>query len=181
MKNKKILFLLIFVLIIILISLFIIVKNFNKKDTNTDATSYSEYTPEEEISSEQLRETIVSLYFVDSENNLKAEGRLIDSADLLQNTYDYLVNLLIAGPETTTLNKVFPENTTLFGSKLEGTCVVLNFSEEIQNYTDDTQKYNIINSLLNALTQLNEVNSIKIIINNESSDKFDTEYFLHNE
>ena len=41
MKNKKILFLLIFVLIIILISLFIIVKNFNKKDTNTDATSYS--------------------------------------------------------------------------------------------------------------------------------------------
>ena len=181
MKNKKILFLLIFVLIIILISLFIIIKNFNKKDSDIDSTSYSDYTPEEEISSEQLRETIVSLYFVDSENNLKTESRLIDSADLLQNTYEYLINLLIAGPETATLNKIFPENTKLLSAKLEGNCVILDFSEEILNYKDDTQKYNIINSLLNTLTQLNEVNSIKITINNESSDKFDTEYFLHNE
>ena len=181
MKNKKILFLLIFVLIIILISLFIIIKNFNKKDSDIDSTSYSDYTPEEEISSEQLRETIVSLYFVDSENNLKTESRLIDSADLLQNTYEYLINLLIAGPETATLNKIFPENTKLSSAKLEGNCVILDFSEEILNYKDDTQKYNIINSLLNTLTQLNEVNSIKITINNESSDKFDTEYFLHNE
>lgn len=178
MKNKKILFLLIFILIIIFIFIFIIIKNFNSKN-DTNEISYSEYTPEEEISSKQLQETIVTLYFVDSNNNLKPEGRLIDSTNLLQNTYQYVTNLLIEGPQTSTLNKVIPENTKLIDAFFNESCVTLNFSEELLNYTDDNQKLNIVNSLLNTLTQLNEVNSIKILINNEIPDNFEPEYFLH--
>ena len=60
--------------------------------------------------------------------------------------------------------------------KLSNDCVILNFSEELLNFKDDIQKYNIVNSLLNSLTQLNEVNTIKILINNESNDKISQEY-----
>lgn len=180
MKNKKTFILLILVLVIILFALYIIIKNFNNETHNSEENNlYSDYTPEEEISSTQMRKTIVTLFFVDTTtNNLKSEGRLIDSANLLQNPYKQLVELLLKGPETTSLNKVFPENTQIIDATFESNCVTLNFSSELLNYTDDVQKYNIINSILNTLTQLNEVNSFKIVINNEKCDNFNEEYSL---
>ena len=120
MKNKKIFFLLILVLIIILISLYFIIKNFNKKISTEENNSYSEYTPEEEISSKQLRETTISLYFVDSNNNIKSEGKLIDSATLVQNPYKQLIELLLSGPQNDELINVFPENTKILIVKLDG-------------------------------------------------------------
>ena len=89
MKNKKFLFLLICVLAIIVVLLFYIVKNFN----STDKSITQEIIPEEEISENQLRETIVTLFFLDKESNtLKSEGKLIDSASLIQNPYKELKN-----------------------------------------------------------------------------------------
>lgn len=178
MKNKKIFFLLILVLIIIVISLFFIIKNFKQNNSNKEQNQYLDYTPEEEISNKQMRETNLTLYFIDKENKIQTEKRLIDSAELLQDPYKKLISLLISGPESENLSNVFPENTKILDTKLENNCAILNFSEEIQNYNDDTQKYNIINTILNTLTQLNEVNSIKILINNETVDKFNEEYFL---
>lgn len=180
MKNKKTFILLILVLVIILFALYIIIKNFNNETHNSEENNlYSDYTPEEEISSTQMRETIVTLFFVDTTtNNLKSEGKLIDSISLLQNPYKQLIELLLKGPENTTLNSVFPENTQILDATFENNCVTLNFSSELLNYTDDTQKYNIINSILNTLTQLNEVNSFKIVINNEKCDNFNEEYSL---
>lgn len=178
MKNKKIFCLLILVLIIILVSLFFIIKNFKKNNSNKEQNQYLDYTPEEEISNKQMRETNITLYFIDNENKIQTEKRLIDSAELLQDPYQKLISLLISGPESENLSNVFPENTKILDTKLENNCAILNFSEEIQNYNDDTQKYNIINTILNTLTQLNEVNSIKILINNETVDKFNDEYSL---
>ena len=176
MKNKKILFLIIFVLIIILFFIFLIIKNYNGK--NKKENLFSDYTPEEEISSTQLRETIVTLYFVDSNNELKNEGRLIDSVTLLQNPYKELVNLLISGSKSDTLKSVFPENTQILDASIKNGQVTLNFSSELLNYKDDVQKYNIINCILNTLSNLNEVNSFKILINGESSENFIEEYSI---
>jgi spore germination protein GerM len=176
MKNKKMLFLLIGVLIITLLILFIIIKNFNFKESDEN---YSDYTPEEEISSEQYRETIVTLYYIDSETNtIKSEGRLIDSISLLQNPYEEIIKLLLSTPQTSNLAIPFPENTQLLDASIQNNCVTFNFSEELLNYTDDTQKYNIINCILNTITQLNEVNSFKILINNETSNEFNEEYSI---
>ena len=179
MKNKKIFFLLILVLIIILVSLFFIVKNFNGSATKND--NFSEYTPEEEISSKQMRETIVTLFFVDSNNNLKSEGKLIDSAELLNNPYQKLVELLLSGPSSADLKSAFPENTQILGSSIDKNCVTLNFSEEILNFTEDVQKFNIINSVLNTLTGLNEVNSVRFLVNNEVCEAFGEEYAVKKE
>ena len=175
MKNKKFLFLLIFVLAIIVVLLFYIVKNFN----STDKSITQEITPEEEISENQLRETIVTLYFLDkSSNTLKSEGKLIDSASLIQNPYKELVNLLIQGPKSQNLARVFPENTQILDAYIENNRVTLDFSEELLNFENEDQKYNIINSVLNTLAQLNEVNSIKFLINNETNDAF-SDTFTH--
>lgn len=178
MKNKKILFLLIIVLIIILLSLFIIIKNF--VTINEEQDLYSDYTPQEEISSNQMRETIVTLYFIDINNELKSEGRFIDSISLLQNPYKELVSLLLSGPRSDDLKLCFPENTQILDAKCQNGQVILNFSSEILNYIDDAQKLNIINSLLNTLTQLNEVDSFKILINNQPNDNFSDVYTLIN-
>ena len=113
-----------------------------------------------------------------TDNNIKSEGKHIDSAVLLQNPYKKLVELLLDGPQTENLTKPFPDNTKILDASIENNCVTLNFSEELLNYTDDTQKYNIINTTLNTLTGLNEVNSIKILINNSASEKFEEEYTL---
>lgn len=175
MKNKRIFFLLILVLIIILISLYFIIKNFNSKNTN-DNNSFSEYTPEEEISSKQMRETTVSLFFVDSEGNIKSEGKLIDSAILLENPYKELINLLLAGSESDGLASAFPENTKLLDAKIDNGCVILDFSEEFLNFKDETQKFNMINCVLNTLKQLNEVNSVKFLIGGNLKDGFEEIY-----
>ena len=123
------------------------------------------------------RETILTLYFLDPEtNSLKSEGKLVDSNILLDNPYKLIVQSLIDGPKSETLKSVFPENTRILNATLTKNCVTLDFSEEILNYTDDTHKYNIINSILNSLTQLTEVNSIKFLVNGSQNDKFNEEY-----
>ena len=181
MKNKKIFFLLILVLVIILISLYWVIKNFKTQNSANENNSISEYTPEEEISSKQMRETTVTLFFVDTDGNIKSEGKLIDSATLLQNPYKQLIELLLAGPENDSLVTAFPENTKILDAKIDNGCVNLNFSEEFLNFKDDTQKFNIINCILNTLKQLNEVNSIKILIGGNLNDEFEEQYNINNQ
>lgn len=179
MKGKKLFFLLILVLLFIIISIFIIINNFNKNSSNEN-NSYLEYTPEEEISTKQLRETKVNLFFVDSENNLKSESKLIDSTLLIQNPYQKLIELLLNGPDSENLFTIFPENTKVISTQFENNCVTINFSNELLNFKDETQKFNIINSTLNTLTQLNEVTSIRFLINGEQSNIFGETYTRKN-
>ena len=69
---KKRLLIFVFIFLIIGISVFLW-HYFTKEDT----TSFSEYTPQEEISEEQARQSLVTLYFLSKENNtLMPEARL---------------------------------------------------------------------------------------------------------
>lgn len=181
MKNKKFLFLFITILIIILFFIFKITKKFNNEtNISEENNQYLDYTPQEEISENQLRETTVTLYFLDQESEKpKTEGRLVDAKLLLENPYKELTQLLLNGPKTSTLKNVFPENTRLIDATIENGCVTVNFSQEIENFESDTQKFNIINCILNTLGSLNEVNSIKILINNEQSTKFNEIYKIN--
>lgn len=173
-KNKKILILIL--LIIIIIILFLIFSNISFE--KTDDNEISDYTPEEEISDEQLRETTITLYFQNVETGeIQPEGQLIDSNQLIKNPYLTIIQKLIDGPTSETLCKVFPENTRILEASIEENCVTLNFSEELLNYENDDKKYLIINCILNSLTQLNEVNSVKILINGEINENLPEEYF----
>ena len=171
MKKKPLI--IVIILIIIGILAYFLINNISITKNN----EYMDYTPQEEISENQTRQTSINLYFLNPEtNNLKSEGRSVSANELLKNPYKLIVEKLIEGPENSNLQKVFPDNTHLIDANLKNNCATLNFSEEFMNFKDDTQKYNIINSILDSLTQLNEVDSIKILINNETKDGLSQEY-----
>ena len=131
------------------------------------------------LSDEQLRETIVSLYFPDKETNLlKPEARLVNVKELLNSPYNVLVELLISGPKNEKLKGIIPENTQLLNSTLEGDCLILDFSEELLNYNKESEKAkdNLIYSIVNTVTELNEVNKVKFLINGQSNEEFSETY-----
>ena len=126
-------------------------------------------------SSEIFDGTVKSLEYT---NTLKSEGKLIDSVLLLQNPYKELVSLLIAGPTNSNLCNVFPENTKVLDAYIENDLVTIDFSDDILNFESEEQKFNIINSVLNTLCELNEVNAVKFLVNNEQNKIFNDK-FIH--
>ena len=175
MKKKIICIFLILILLVILG--FFIYKNFIVKNNTNE--EIQDYTPQEEISEKQLRETVVTLYFSDKENkNLIPEARKIDANNLIKNPYEYLINLLIEGPKNENLIKSIPEGTKINAVFLEGDILKIDFSNEFLN-SDNLN--NSANSILNTVTQLNEINGIKILINGEENKNFkDTIYLEKN-
>ena len=176
MKNKKILILFIIsVILIVVIGYFAIKFVKQKKDNEIQ----NEYVPQEEISDEQSRETIVSLYFTDKETGLlKPEARLVNVKDLIKLPYNTLVELLISGPKNDKLKVVIPENTKLLNASLDKECLTLDFSSEILNYNKDDSmlKNNLIYSIVNTVTELNEVNKVKFLVNGQASSDFEEFY-----
>lgn len=180
MKNKKIWIIFVFLFILLLIGGYFAIKYVKSKNQETIV---EEYVPEEEITEEQLRQTIVSLYFLDKQTNeLVPEARLIDIKDMLSNPYEKLVNLLIEGPKNEKSSKLIPDNTKLLQNYLEGDCVVLDFSSEILNYDKQNEKTkeNIVDSLVNTLTELAEINKVKILVNGSENAEFKEIYTRDN-
>ena len=176
MKHKKIVFIFLIILICILIGGFFLVRFLNNKE---EETMVEEYTPQEEITDKQVRQTIVSLYFLSTENGeLNPEARLIDIKEIINNPYEKLVNLLIEGPKNDKNKKIIPDNTKLIKNYLENDCVVLDFSSDILNYSKEnkTNKDIMINSIVNTLTELNEVNKVKILVEGQASEQYNETY-----
>lgn len=177
MKNKKIGIIFFLVLIVILIGGYLgirYVKNKEEKETTVE-----EYIPEEEIAEEQVRQTIVSLYFPNKETNeINPEARLIDIKEIINDAYEKLVNLLIEGPKNDKNKKIIPDGTRLNKTYLEGDCVVLDFSTEFLNYAkeNEKEKTNLINCVVNTLTELTEINKVKILIDGNENAEFNEIY-----
>ena len=157
------------VLVIIAIIAGVITYYKNKKP------EYVEYEPQEEISDEQERKTMISLYFVNkTTRNVEPEARMLDVKTLIKDPYTVIINMLIDGPKNENHDNVIPEGTMLIGTSLEGDTLKVNFSSEfVENHIggkEEEQK--TIECLVNSLTELTEVNSIKILINGEENAKF---------
>ena len=176
--NKKIVIIFTVLLIIILVGGYFVINYFKNQE---EETIIEEYVPQEEITEEQNRQTIVSLYFLEKETyELAPEARLVDIKEIMNTPYDKLVNMLIEGPKNEKYTKLIPENTKLNQTYKEKDMVYLDFSKEFLNYNkeDATAKQNIIDSLVKTLIQLTEVNSIKILIDGEENAEFNEIYTL---
>lgn len=163
MKNKKIVTIFSTLLLIVLIGGFCGIKYVKDKNNNID-----EYIPEQEITDEQLRQTIVSLYFQNKETKeIEPEARLVDIKELINNPYEKIINLLIEGPKNEKHEKIIPEGTKILKTYMEDDCLNLDFSEEFLNYDKENEKINenLINSITKTMTELTEVNKIKILVN----------------
>ena len=152
----------IIIVILILLLIGVGVWMFLSKKTNNQ-----EYVPQEEISDEQLRQTIVSLYFKNKNTGeLESEGRLIDAKLLLNEPYKTLMKLLIEGP--------IPDGTKINKMELKNDILYIDFSKEfVDNQKDGTEEESAtIYSIVNTMTRLTEINGVKILIDGKADQKF---------
>jgi len=137
--------------------------------------SQNEIQPQEEVGNDTMRQTIATLYYQNKETKeLMPEGRMIDSKTLLTDPYATLITLLIEGPKNEKLQTVIPEGTRVLKAELKGDIVYLDLSKEfIDNHKGGQEAENMtVYAIVNTLTQLNEVNSVKILINGREDQAF---------
>ncbi len=172
MKRRKLIAIITFLLILMLA--FFVYRNISiekKKD------EYQDYTPQEEISEEQSRQTKVTLYFENIDTGeLETEIKVMDANILINNPEEELINLLIKGPQSSNLKKLIPDGTVLHDIKIEKSCAIINVSNEFLNYENEENKLKIINSIVNTLTNLKEIKSIKFLVNGEQNEKLPDVY-----
>ena len=173
MKNKKLIMYICILLIIIILIIagYIFIKKTKRKNNN----SIIEFVPEEEISEEQLRQTVVTLYFLDPNTyTLKPETRKIDSKLLIDFPYEILINFLIEGPQNENLIKLIPDGTKLINSEIKNNILYLNFSNEFikgQNLGKEQEEL-IVQSIVNTITELTEINKVAILIEGKEANGF---------
>lgn len=174
MKKSKLLYCIIIFTLILLILGIIFFLNTNDSNKNI-SNELTEYTPQQEFSDDKIRKTIVSLYFKNIEtNSLIAEARCIDVKELAKNPYTCLINLLITGPESEKLESAIPEGTKVNSCTLKGNTVYVDLSAEFVNNAPAgiNEESMIVYSIVNTLTELNEVSGVKFLINGEENKSF---------
>lgn len=134
----------------------------------------NEITPEEEISDEQLRETTISLYYINEDNEITSEIRKIDSKILLNDPYNEVMNLLLSGPKSENLKSAMPENVNINSIIKSGECLIIDFSKEfIEKQNDNVEMQGlVISQIVDTMTQFTEINAIKILIDGEENRSF---------
>lgn len=162
------------IIIIILICILVIIGIFVYFNMSIE----TEYIPEMEIKEEENRNTVVSLYFQNKESKeLQIETRLINSKELLDKPYIKIIDLLLLGTSLESLESPIPNGTKLIGAILEGDCLVVNLSKEfIEGQKGDANiKLNSIYSIVNSVTELKEINSVKILIEGSENSGFNSD------
>lgn len=168
MKHKKIYFIVIGVLV--LIFGIILWSYFNREEEVVKNSK--EIVPEQEISDEQLRNTIISLYFINKDTGeLQVESKLIDAKKLLENPYQKLTELWLNGPNNNSLTNNCSSNVKINNAKLEDNCAVIDLSNEFIEEYQGTQEQisKTIYGIVNTMTELTEVDCVKILINGEDN------------
>ena len=164
--KKKVIFRTILIVGVILILAILIFLNLSTEVVE-NVENETEIEPEQEISEEQMRQTSLTLYFEDKESlELVKEERKVDAKNLLDNPYMYIVNLLINGTEEENLQNPIPKGTKVNKVELKGDCAYVDLSGEFLN----SSGMNPIYSIVNSLTELKEVNSVKILIDGKEQE-----------
>ncbi len=157
----------IILIVTVIVGFYFFTKNKGKENEIT------EYVPEQEISEEQLRQTIVSLYFKNG-SELIPEARLVDVKELVNNPYEKIMNMLIEGPKNENLQKTIPEGTKINKIERQKETLIIDFSEEFvsKHIGGEKEEKLTLQSIIKTLTELTEINGIKIKINGEENKEF---------
>lgn len=171
--NKKVFWIIVVILIlgIIGVGIYLFLQN-------TPENNETEIQPQEEITQEQMRQTIVTLYYLNKETKeLMPEGRMVDAKTLLTDPYTTLLELLMEIPKNEKLQSAIPEGTRVLKTELKGDMLYVDLSKEfIDNHSGGLEaETTTVYAIVNTLTELNEVNSVKILINGKENQSFKDE------
>ncbi len=123
------------------------------------------------IDPEKINRQTVKLYFADNSGKLVAEERLIEVKQSLT-LENQIVEQLIEGPEKSTLSPVIPSSTQIKDIKTEdGICYVNLTQAFIRNTSPSTEKITIY-SIVNSLTELDNVNKVQFLIEGEKLSEY---------
>lgn len=94
------------------------------------------------------------------------EARNIDVKELTKEPYNTLMNLLIEGPKNERLEKTIPDGTKINKIELKENVLWIDLSKEfIENHKTGVEaESRTIYSIVNTMTQLNEVEAVKFVI-----------------
>lgn len=171
-RNLNKTLIIIFLIIIFILLFYYFNKYFYKKEIN-DTNNKNEISPEEEIPEENNYFTKIKLFLVDpSSDILTPEEFSIDSRNLLDNPYKYVINLLISPPKETTLKSAFAEGTKINNCVLNKGILTVDFNEEFLNSSGT----NAIYSVVNTLSEFNEIDSITFKINGKENSQLNEKF-----
>ncbi len=123
------------------------------------------------IDPEKTNRQTVKLYFADNSGKLMAEERMIEVKQSLT-LENQIVEQLIAGPERSTLSPTIPPSTRIKDIKTEeGICYVNLTQAFIRNTSPSTEKITIY-SIVNSLTELDNVNKVQFLIEGEKLNEY---------
>ena len=154
-----------FFLFFFLISIIMLIVFFTLKTLQVKQPEEDNYIPQEEISEEQERMTLVTVYFMDKETKkLMPEARLIDAKLLINNPCGTLVELLLNGPKSEKLESLIPKEVIINNISVENRTAIVDINI---NSNIDIEQDAISNSIEKTLKELSEIDSVKILINEQ--------------
>lgn len=171
-KTKKIAIIIITTTISISLVLLLIL-NVDVKKVD-DGTLYNEIIPEEEITDSQLRETTIYLYFIGENNELKEVVEKVDSKKLIEDPYFIAFNILISKRNEDNIRTYIPDNVRVNSITRNRECLTIDLSKEfVENMDDNVEVQGLaISQIVNTMTQFNEINAIKILIDGSDDYSF---------
>lgn len=158
------------ILLFVFVIIFAVLKNANQIEVET---TMSEFVPEEEITNEQNRMTLVTLYFWDAQNNkMIPEARNVDVKEIMNDPFKKILDLLIEGSENSLIGKTIPEGTVVNSVYLDGDNLIIDFNDSfIAGYKIGSEEHlEIIYSVVDTFLELKEVSSVSFLINGQSVD-----------
>lgn len=114
--------------------------------------------------------TTVRLYFADANGRYLVASEREENFVTAEEIPTYIVQQLLAGPTETGQVATMPEGTTLLGLSVEDGCCTVNFSGEFlyNKPTSGLMERMTILSLVNSLTELDTIRSVRILVEGES-------------
>jgi len=175
-KKFRIIFLTVSIIFIIIFLTFILLKRKNNSKNEVEEFHNIEVQPEEEVPETSNYETNIKLFLIDPTSGiLTGEDVVLDARELVDNPYKYIINLLINPPDSLKVESAIPKGTKINNCVMNKGVLTVDLSNEFLNSSGTNSIYSIVNTM----SQFNEIDSVIFRINGEENDQL-KEKFIKN-
>ena len=175
-KKFRIIFLTVSIIFIIIFLTFILLKRKNNSKNEVEEFHNIEVQPEEEVPETSNYETNIKLFLIDPTSGiLTGEDVVLDARELVDNPYKYIINLLINPPDSLKVESAIPKGTKINNCVINKGVLTVDLSSEFLNSSGTNSIYSIVNTM----SQFNEIDSVIFRINGEENDQL-KEKFIKN-
>ena len=175
-KKLRIIFLIVSIIFIIIFLTCILLKRKNNSKNEVEEFHNIEVQPEEEVPEISNYETNIKLYLIDPTSGiLTGEDVVLDARELIDNPYKYIINLLINPPDSLKVESAIPKGTKINNCVMNKGVLTVDLSNDFLNSSGTNSIYSIVNTM----SQFNEIDSVIFRINGEENDQL-KEKFIKN-